>query len=76
MCAGVIIRDGLNIRGLNTAGTLWCSSGVGVLAGSGYYLVVALGTVVVLFANLLRPLARILDQHAKSTGQTSEIPVH
>lgn len=77
LCAGVIIRDGLNIRGLNTAGTLWCASGVGVLAGSGYYLVAVLGAVMVLFANLLlRPLARFLDRHAKTTGDTGEIPVH
>lgn len=77
LCAGVIIRDGLNIRGLNTAGTLWCASGVGVLAGSGFYLVAALGTVIVLLANLLlRPLARTLDRHSKSTGQMSELPVH
>ena len=27
LCAGVIIRDGLTVRGLNTAGTLWCASG-------------------------------------------------
>jgi putative Mg2+ transporter-C (MgtC) family protein len=77
LCAGVIIRDGLNIRGLNTAGTLWCASGVGVLAGSGYYLVAALGAIMVLIANLLlRPLARFLDRHAKTTGEAGEIPVH
>ena len=77
LCAGVIIRDGLNIRGLNTAGTLWCASGVGVLAGAGYYLVAALGVVMVLLANLLlRPLARFLDRHAKTTVDISEIPIH
>lgn len=77
LCAGVIIRDGLNIRGLNTAGTLWCASGVGVLAGSGFYLVAALGAVMVLVANLLlRPLARFLDRHATTSGATGEIPVH
>jgi putative Mg2+ transporter-C (MgtC) family protein len=27
--AGVILRDGLNDRGLNTAATLWCSAAVG-----------------------------------------------
>src|ERR1700722_11426866 len=27
--AGVILRDGLNVRGLNTAATLWCSAAVG-----------------------------------------------
>jgi putative Mg2+ transporter-C (MgtC) family protein len=34
--AGVIFRDGLNVRGLNTAATLWCSAAIGVLAGAGY----------------------------------------
>ncbi|MEO5615216.1 MAG: MgtC/SapB family protein, partial [Cypionkella sp.] len=26
--AGIIYRDGLNVQGLNTAATLWCSAGV------------------------------------------------
>src|SRR5580658_28648 len=34
--AGVILRDGVNVRGMNTAATIWCSSAVGVLAGGGY----------------------------------------
>ncbi len=33
--AGVIMRDGMNVRGLNTAATLWCSAGIGVLCGLG-----------------------------------------
>src|ERR1700735_4687937 len=33
--AGVILKDGTNIRGLNTAATLWCSAAVGTLSGSG-----------------------------------------
>src|ERR1700732_5314453 len=32
---GVILREGLSVRGLNTAATLWCSAGVGTLAGAG-----------------------------------------
>src|SRR6201992_2993589 len=32
---GVILREGANVRGLNTAATLWCSAAVGVLAASG-----------------------------------------
>src|ERR1700712_4620892 len=32
--AGVILKDGANIRGLNTAATLWCSAAVGTFAGS------------------------------------------
>ncbi|WP_264817009.1 MgtC/SapB family protein, partial [Gluconobacter kondonii] len=27
--AGVIMKDGANVRGLNTAATLWCSAAVG-----------------------------------------------
>src|SRR5580704_4199752 len=34
--AGVIWKEGVNVRGLNTAATLWCSAAVGLLAGSGY----------------------------------------
>jgi len=33
---GVILREGFNVRGLNTAATLWCSAAVGVLAASGH----------------------------------------
>jgi putative Mg2+ transporter-C (MgtC) family protein len=32
--AGVIMKEGLNIRGLNTAATLWCSAAVGSCAGT------------------------------------------
>ncbi|RUT66114.1 hypothetical protein CKG00_06690 [Morganella morganii] len=35
--AGVIMREGMNIRGLNTAATLWCSAGIGVLCGLGEF---------------------------------------
>ena len=31
--AGVILRDGVSVRGINTAATIWCSAAVGVLAG-------------------------------------------
>src|SRR5947209_6866679 len=54
--AGVIMRDGLNVRGLNTAATLWCSAAVGALAGAGLFTPAIAGTIVVLAANtVLRP---------------------
>lgn len=56
--AGVIMREGLNVRGLNTAATLWCVAAVGTLAGSGMLWRAAIGSVGVLGANLLlRPIA-------------------
>src|SRR6516162_5241557 len=55
--AGVIMREGLTVRGLNTAATLWCSAAVGTLSGSGQVHLAAVGTFGVLLAIGLRPLA-------------------
>jgi putative Mg2+ transporter-C (MgtC) family protein len=35
--AGVIMREGLSIRGLTTAASIWSSSAIGVLVGIGFY---------------------------------------
>lgn len=56
--AGVIFKDGSNVRGLNTAATIWCSAAIGVLAGLGYLSFSLLLAIAVLLANMgLRPLA-------------------
>lgn len=61
--AGVIIRDGLNVRGLNTAATLWCAAAVGALAGAGMYLTAAAGTLAVIGVNIaLRAAGRAVDR--------------
>jgi putative Mg2+ transporter-C (MgtC) family protein len=61
--AGVILRDGVNIRGINTAATIWCSSAIGVLAGAGYIIEAVVGALLVVVAHLaLRPVARRLDR--------------
>ncbi len=61
--AGVIMREGLNVRGLNTAATLWCSAAVGVLVGLGYVLEGAIGAVAILGANIvLRKVARLINR--------------
>src|ERR1700677_1500554 len=41
---GVILREGFNVRGLNTAATLWCSAAVGVLAASGHLVFTLIAT--------------------------------
>jgi putative Mg2+ transporter-C (MgtC) family protein len=64
---GVILKDGLSIRGLNTAATLWFTAAIGALAGAGYVLFPVSGTIAVLGANtLLRPLARVMDRNKES----------
>src|SRR6059058_6311856 len=48
--AGAIIRQGLSIRGLTTAATLWVVAAVGLAAGAGYYSVAVITTALVLIA--------------------------
>src|SRR5205085_4350120 len=57
--AGAIIRQGLSIRGLTTAATLWVVAALGMAAGAGYWSAALAGTALVLFA--LWPL-RILGR--------------
>ncbi len=35
--AGVIVKEGLNVRGLTTAASIWITSAIGILAGIGFY---------------------------------------
>ena len=67
---GVILRDGLNVRGLNTAATLWCTAAVGSLAGCGFLMLSMAGTFGVLVTNLvLRPLAYKIN---RASGEPEE----
>ena len=69
--AGVILKDGTNIRGLNTAATLWCSAAVGCCAGAGFSSEACALTVMVLAGNtLLRPLTAWIDRHPLGAGAT------
>jgi putative Mg2+ transporter-C (MgtC) family protein len=72
---GIILREGLNVRGLNTAATLWCSAAVGSLAGMGYLLPAFITAVVVLATNVvLRPVASLINkapvEHASEVETT------
>lgn len=61
--AGLIFREGMSVRGLNTAATLWCSAAIGVLAGAGYLAYAALATGFVVFVNLLlRPIVNFINR--------------
>ena len=54
--AGVIMKEGMNVRGLNTAATLWGSAAVGSCAGADMVAQAVALTVFVLAGNtLLRP---------------------
>jgi putative Mg2+ transporter-C (MgtC) family protein len=48
--AGAIIREGLSIRGLTTAGSLWIVAAIGMAAGAGYYWPALIGSALTVFA--------------------------
>jgi putative Mg2+ transporter-C (MgtC) family protein len=61
--AGAIMKEGMNVRGLNTAATLWASAAVGCCAGADLVAQAALLTIFVLGGNtLLRPLVNAIDR--------------
>jgi putative Mg2+ transporter-C (MgtC) family protein len=62
--AGAIIREGLSIRGLTTAATLWVVAAIGMACGAGYYWPAAAATVLTILALWpLRLLAyRLIEQ--------------
>ncbi len=69
--AGVIFRDGLGVRGRNTAATLWCSAAAGVLCGAGFAGHAALLAGLIGGVNLaLRPAAGwMLERGAAALGE-------
>ncbi len=46
--AGVIMKEGLSVRGLTTAGSIWMTAAIGLLAGVGLYGVVGIATLLTL----------------------------
>jgi len=76
--AGVIMKDGTNIRGLNTAATLWCSAAVGTFAGVGLYSDAIVFTGFILAGNtLLRPVVNWINRLPISAGMTeAQYKVH
>jgi putative Mg2+ transporter-C (MgtC) family protein len=57
--AGVIMKDGLNVHGLNTAATIWCSAAVGALSGLGLYPQASVVALAIIFTHLIfRPIGQ------------------
>jgi putative Mg2+ transporter-C (MgtC) family protein len=46
--AGVIVKEGLSVRGLTTAASIWVTAAIGILTGIGFYFAAGLGTVLTL----------------------------
>src|SRR4029079_16692359 len=46
--AGVIVKEGLSVRGLTTAASIWITAAIGILTGIGFYFAAGIGTVAAL----------------------------
>lgn len=51
--SGIIFKDGSNVRGINTAATIWCTAAVGVFAGAGLHFPAAVAAVCLFGSNLV-----------------------
>ncbi|HZH67686.1 MAG TPA: MgtC/SapB family protein [Chitinophagales bacterium] len=61
--AGVIMKDGFDVKGLNTAATIWCSAAVGTLAGMGLFTEALITSTAVVLSHLtLRPIGARLSK--------------
>lgn len=60
---GLILKDGVTVRGLNTAATIWCSAACGTLSGVGLYKESAVLVACVLVTHcLFRPLCLFFEK--------------
>ena len=74
LCAGVIINEGLQVRGLNTAATLWATAAAGACAGAGFLAEAVAVTLFVIAGNtLLRPLVDFINRQPMTSGQTKAL---
>lgn len=60
--AGVIVKEGMTVKGFNTAATLWCSVAVGLFVGIGNFLAAGILTMFIILVNLfLRPIVYYIN---------------
>jgi putative Mg2+ transporter-C (MgtC) family protein len=63
--AGAIMKDGLSVRGLTTAASIWMTSAIGILAGIGFYYPLALAVALTLgVLSLFRWVEAMMPTHA------------
>ncbi|MDM1396782.1 MgtC/SapB family protein [Myroides odoratimimus] len=74
--AGVIMKDGFSIRGLNTAATIWCSASVGSMCAVGLWIEAIAMTVLILLAHIsLRPIGNMINK-LSFESETDSAEVH
>ena len=82
LCGGVIFKEGLTVRGLTTAASLWTTATLGILFGVGFYLLAIgamIATLLVLAASRLvdhvipqRSFADVTVRYARATADARQ----
>jgi putative Mg2+ transporter-C (MgtC) family protein len=68
--AGVIMKQGASVTGLNTAATLWATAAVGALAGAWMWREAVAGAAIIIAGNtFLYPLAARMDRARTKAGR-------
>jgi putative Mg2+ transporter-C (MgtC) family protein len=57
--AGVIVKEGLNVRGLTTAASIWITAAIGVLAGVGLFMPMSFAVIIAL---VVLTVFRLIEQ--------------
>jgi putative Mg2+ transporter-C (MgtC) family protein len=74
LAGAVIFKEGFNVRGLNTAATLWATAAVGTLCGSGFVGEAIIGAAIVVAANVvLRPLVQRINRQPLDQTELSQV---
>jgi len=72
--AGAILKDGIVIRGLTTAASLWATAAVGMAAGAGEYVIGAVGAGIVLVS--LWPINTLAERLRGSATPEVQLRLH
>ena len=74
LAGAVIFKEGFNVRGLNTAATLWATAAVGTLCGSGFVSEAVIGATIVVAANVvLRPIVQRINRQPLDQTELSQV---
>ena len=73
LCAGVIMHQGVTVRGINTAATVWCASAVGVLAGFKQLWWAGVVTLFIVMANFI---LHYVEHHIIQAQRARPHPAH
>jgi len=80
--AGIIFKEGLTVRGLTTAASIWITSALGILVGIGFYSAASVGTVATLLVlSAFRCIEQALPSefyahHTLTFSREAVIPEH